>query len=111
MRHAKLLERTCPTDFLNLGSGIFVTPAIVLKSTNSVGISILFWSVGAVIGMSALIVWLELGLSVPKYDLHSRGLVEPRQGETTLECVPRNGGEKNYVSRFPQKKKLSVPQF
>ncbi len=87
---------------MRLGSGIFVTPAIVLKSTNSVGISLLLWSAGAVVGMSALLVWLELGLSLPKYDLHSRGLVESGQGETTLECVPRNGGEKNYVSKCPE---------
>ena len=51
--------------------------------------------------MCALLVWLELGLSVPTFDLHARGLAEPRLGETTLECVPRNGGEKNYVSQCP----------
>lgn len=59
--------------------------------------------------MSALLVWLELGLSVPKYDLHSSGLVEHPQGEATLECVPRNGGEKNYVSIST--KMSIVPQF
>ena len=101
MRHSNCRKHN-KFNFINLGSGIFVTPAIVLKSTNSVGISLLLWSAGTVVGMSALLVWLELGLSVPKYDLHSRGLVEPRQGETTLECVPRNGGEKNYVSTFPK---------
>ena len=85
-----------------------MTPAIILKSTNSVSISILLWSAGAIIGMSALLVWLELGLSVPKFDLHSRDLVEPRQGETIFECVPRNGGEKNYVSE--SRIKSIVPQ-
>lgn len=70
------------------------------------GISLLLWTAGALIGISALLVWLELALSVPKYDLHSRNLTEigqeahggAREGETVLECVPRNGGEKNYVS-------------
>ena len=94
--------------FPNIGSGIYVTPAIVLKSTNSVGISLLLWSAGAVLTMSALLVWLELGLSVPKYNLQSMGLVD-RQGKTRLECVPRNGGEKNYVSR-PRKASI-VPRF
>lgn len=49
--------------------------------------------------MSALFVWLELGLSVPKFDLPNRDETgTSRQGEESLQCVPRNGGEKNYVS-------------
>ena len=81
------------------GSGIFVSPAIVLKTTGSVGVSLLLWALGAVVGMSALFIWLELGLSVPKFELVNREETETsRQGEESLQCVPRNGGEKNYVS-------------
>ena len=105
--YSVLSQKMSLIHLINLGSGIYVTPAIILKSTNSVGISLLLWSVGAVIGMSALLVWLELGLSIPKFDLHSRDLVEPRQGETTLECVPRNGGEKNYVGESRVKSLVS----
>ena len=80
------------------GSGIFVSPAIVLKTTGSVGVSLLLWTLGAVVGMSALCIWLELGLSVPKFELVNHEETETsRQGEETLQCVPRNGGEKNYV--------------
>ena len=91
---------------LNIGSGIYVTPAIILKSTNSVGVSLLLWAFGVIIGMSALLVWLELGLSVPKYDLSGRDSTEPHEGETTLECVPRNGGEKNYLEYIYKAPKL-----
>lgn len=56
--------------------------------------------------MSALLVWLELGLSVPKYDLSGRDSTEPHEGETTLECVPRNGGEKNYLEYIYKAPKL-----
>ncbi|KAK4693144.1 hypothetical protein P7C71_g4203, partial [Lecanoromycetidae sp. Uapishka_2] len=81
-----------------IGSGIYVTPAIVLKSTNSVGISLLLWAFGAVAGNSALLVWLELGLSIPKFEVADRDAAEARpEGETKLEPVPRNGGEKNYL--------------
>lgn len=80
------------------GSGIFVTPAIVLRSTGSVGASLLLWSFGTVIGMSALLVRLELGLSIPKFKLPNRDENDIVQDVgTSLQCVPRNGGEKNYV--------------
>ena len=82
------------------GSGIYVTPAIVLKSTNSVGISLLLWAFGSIAGMSALLVWLQLGLSVPKFEVPNRDSAETRSdGETKWEPVPRNGGEKNYVRK------------
>ncbi|KAL8661586.1 MAG: hypothetical protein Q9202_005472 [Teloschistes flavicans] len=104
----KLGPGTVMCTILNrtIGSGIFVTPAIVLRSTSSVGVSLLFWSFGAVMGMSALLVWLEFGLSIPKFELPNRdenGMV--REEGVSLQCVPRNGGEKNYleyVYRFPK---------
>ena len=78
-----------------------MTPAIVLKSTNSVGISLLLWAFGSVAGMSALLVWLQLALSIPKFEVANRESAEAlRDGETKWEPVPRNGGEKNYVSRL-----------
>lgn len=52
-------------------------------------------------GMSALLVWLEFGLSIPKFELPNRdenGMV--REEGVSLQCVPRNGGEKNYVSEL-----------
>ena len=52
--------------------------------------------------MSALLVWLELGLSIPKYELPVRESAEGgEEGATALQSVPRNGGEKNYVSPLP----------
>ena len=48
--------------------------------------------------MAALLVWLELGLSIPKFEVPDKDLAEPRrEGETALQSVPRNGGEKNYL--------------
>ena len=81
-----------------LGSGIYVSPAIVLKSTGSVGLSLLLWSVGPIVSMSALLCWLELGLSIPKFEIpNTNSAASGREGETIQENVPYNGGEKNYV--------------
>jgi hypothetical protein len=71
----------------SIGSGIFITPAIILRGTGSVGASLLLWAAGAVIATSGLLVWLELGLSVPRQ----------RVRDGSKKSVPRSGGEKNYV--------------
>ena len=74
-----------------------MTPAIVLKATDSVGISLLLWTLGAIFGICGLLVWLELGLSIPKFQ-SPEGSSDPLlDGEAAFENVPRSGGEKNYV--------------
>ena len=80
------------------GSGIFVTPAIILRATDSVGVSLILWILGAVFGLCGLLVWLELGLSIPKFQPPEQALDPLIEGEGSFENVPRNGGEKNYVS-------------
>lgn len=83
--------------YLEPGSGIFVLPALVLRATGSVGASLLLWTLGAVYGIAGLLVWLELGLSIPKFQPPD-STNEPRwEGERPLISVPRNGGVKNYV--------------
>ncbi|KAL8670232.1 MAG: hypothetical protein Q9168_005221 [Polycauliona sp. 1 TL-2023] len=79
-----------------IGSGIYVTPAIVLRATNSVGISLLLWTFGAVFGLCGLLIWLELGLSIPKFQPQDEGAASI-DGDVPLENVPRSGGEKNYL--------------
>lgn len=84
-----------------------MTPAIVLKSTGSVGISLLLWGFGAVVGMAALLVWLELGLSVPRFEVPDRDTTDSdRANDTMLQSVPRNGGEKNYLEHVYKSPKL-----
>ena len=69
------------------GSGIFILPATVLKGTDSIGITLIIWAFAGVVSVAALLVWLELSLSIPRYEL-----------DGTEVSVPRSGGEKNYVS-------------
>ena len=76
---------------------MFVTPAILLKATGSPGASLLLWILGAITGICSLLVWLEFGLSIPKFELQNRNDDDsPAEGES-LQSVPRSGGEKNYV--------------
>ena len=57
--------------------------------------------------MAALLVWLELGLSIPKFEVPDKDLAEPRrEGETALQSVPRNGGEKNYLEHIIKSPKV-----
>ena len=80
------------------GSGVFVTPAILLKATGSPGASLLLWVLGAITSISSLLVWLEFGLSIPRYYLPNREKDDSLVEGESLQSVPRSGGEKNFVS-------------
>ena len=82
------------------GSGIYVAPAIVLRETGGVGTSLLLWTLGAILSMSGLLVFLELGLSIPKFQPPETPSEPLREGDTPLINMPRNGGAKNYVGFF-----------
>ncbi|KAK4187641.1 high-affinity methionine permease [Podospora australis] len=71
-----------------IGSGIFVTPALVLSGTGTVGASLFLWAAGGLVATCGLLVWLELGLSLP---------LLPTGDDRALRAVPRSGGEKNYL--------------
>ncbi|KAF1950114.1 hypothetical protein CC80DRAFT_427544 [Byssothecium circinans] len=57
-----------------IGSGIFATPGVIVKSVGSVGLSLTLWVVGAIIAACGLAVSLEYG-----------------------SMLPRSGGEKVYL--------------
>ncbi|KAH6680931.1 amino acid permease-domain-containing protein [Halenospora varia] len=84
---ALMLNRT-------IGSGIFVSPVKVLVGTGSVGASLILWSFGAIVSTCGLLIWLELGLSVPFREVK---VTPGPHGTFEKKSVPRNGGEKNYL--------------
>ena len=49
-----------------IGSGIFITPATILRETGSFGVSMLCWLVGIVIAIVGALCYIELGLLIPK---------------------------------------------
>jgi hypothetical protein len=55
-----------------------------MTDTASIPASMMFWLAGMVIALADTMVYIEFGLAIPR--LHG-------------ESVPRNGGEKNYVSK------------
>jgi amino acid transporter len=70
-----------------IGSGIFVSSASILQDTRSPGVALIFWAVGGILTLCVVLVWLEFGLSTPV----------KRVAGGVVQCVPRSGGEKNYV--------------
>ncbi|KAJ7053658.1 APC amino acid permease [Mycena amicta] len=57
-----------------IGTGIYATPSVILRSSGSVGLALVMWLVGAIIAAAGTAVYVELGTG-----------------------LPRNGGEKNYL--------------
>ena len=60
-----------------------------MQATGSVGVTLLFWLMGAVTAMAGATLYIEFGLALPRHLID--GKVEP---------VVRNGGDLNYVSAF-----------
>lgn len=73
-----------------IGSGIFAQPVNVLLYAGSSGLAIVLWIIAGLIVLSITVCWLEVGMSVPFYNiLHNR--------EWLRRSAPRSGGDKNYV--------------
>ncbi|KZT28176.1 amino acid transporter [Neolentinus lepideus HHB14362 ss-1] len=68
-----------------IGTGIFSTPSIILRSAGSVGVTMLMWVIGAAIAATGTAVYVELGTG-----------------------LPRSGGEKTYMEYIYRNPKLLV---
>jgi hypothetical protein len=71
-----------------IGSGIFNSSAAVFYNTQSIGGSLLMWLYGIVTSLSGLVLYVELGLTVPRWEL----------ADGTKISTPRSGAELVYVS-------------
>lgn len=79
------------------GTGIFNSPRRVIAGTNSTGAALLLWVLGIIVGLCSVHVYVEYGLSVPRYVI-----------EGVEQTVPRSGGDLHYVSRdVPSQSRLS----
>ncbi|KAL2265778.1 hypothetical protein VTJ83DRAFT_6878 [Remersonia thermophila] len=79
-----------------IGSGIFNSPAVVFANTQSIGGGILLWLYGALTALSGLVLYVELGLTVPRWTLQNGQKIS----------TPRSGGELVYLNYF-----LKVPKY
>ncbi|KAI1798050.1 APC amino acid permease [Ganoderma leucocontextum] len=68
-----------------IGTGIFATPSVILRSSGSVGLSLIMWLLGATVALCGTAVYMELGTA-----------------------LPMNGGEKNYLEFIFRRPKLLV---
>ncbi|KIM74112.1 hypothetical protein PILCRDRAFT_801430 [Piloderma croceum F 1598] len=68
-----------------IGTGIFATPSVILRSSGSVGVCFLMWVLGALVAAAGTSVYVELGSG-----------------------MPRNGGEKNYLEFMYRRPKFLV---
>lgn len=68
-----------------IGTGIYATPSLILRSSGSVGIALVMWLIGALIAAAGTVVYIELGTG-----------------------LPRNGGEKNYLEFIYRKPKYLI---
>lgn len=69
------------------GSGIFVNAGLILKLTNSTGVTLLLWLAGVAYAIAGITVYIEYGLSVPRRKINGSKI-----------AIPRSGGDLNYLS-------------
>lgn len=70
-----------------IGSGIFNSSSVVFYNTQSIGVSLLMWLYGVTLALSGLIVYIELGLTIPRWQLANGRKIS----------TPRSGGELPYA--------------
>lgn len=70
------------------GSGIFNSSSVVFYNTQSIGVSLLMWLYGVAMTLSGLVLYIELGLTIPRWTL----------ADGTKISTPRSGAELVYVS-------------
>ncbi|KAM7190679.1 hypothetical protein V8F33_009343 [Rhypophila sp. PSN 637] len=79
-----------------IGSGIFTQPNNVLEFTSgSTILALVLWVVGGLIALSSTLVWIESGLSIPKYRVQPNG---SRSENPSKISVLRSGGEFSSLS-------------
>ncbi|KAJ1671747.1 hypothetical protein EV182_007462, partial [Spiromyces aspiralis] len=65
-RHIGILSAVCMLISLIVGSGIFSTPATVLRLCGTPAMSLILWLLGAVITYGGALAFIEMGLMYPK---------------------------------------------
>jgi hypothetical protein len=87
-------------SFSRTGTGIFNSASVVFVNTQSIGASLLLWVYGAVFALSGVVMYIELGLTIPRWAFG-------RNGEKV--STPRSGDAMNYVYIFTPEKRRVFP--
>jgi hypothetical protein len=59
-----------------------------MQATQSIGVTLLFWLLGALTALAGTVLYIEFGLTIPRHLINGK-----------FEPVVRNGGDMNYVSQ------------
>lgn len=98
------MEDAASNDVMTFLS-IFATPSVILRSSGSVGLSLVMWLLGATVALCGTAVYIELGtVRIPTPSREQTRTCD----DGTLQGLPRNGGEKNYLEFMYQRPKLLV---
>jgi hypothetical protein len=76
------------TGGVRIGTGVFNSASIVFPNTQSIGLSLILWVCGAIFALAGVIVYIELGLTIPRWPFGPNG---------EKISTPRNGDALNYV--------------
>ena len=77
----------------HLWNRIYATPSNILRSSGSVGVSLIMWLVGALIAACGTTVYIEFGMVC-----FFVFLLNPIFRPYNFKGLPRSGGEKNYCT-------------
>ncbi|OCK76766.1 hypothetical protein K432DRAFT_305642 [Lepidopterella palustris CBS 459.81] len=66
-----------------IGIGVFNSASVVFPNTQSVGLSLILWVCGAIFALAGVIVYIELGLTIPRWPFGPNGekISTPRSGD------------------------------
>ncbi|KAH8703794.1 amino acid/polyamine transporter I [Talaromyces proteolyticus] len=78
-----------------IGTGIFDTPTAIMHGTQSVGFTLIFWLLGSIATIAGALVFIEYGLSIPRWEFNGAKIF-----------TPRSGGEFNYLTYLVKKPKF-----
>jgi len=70
------------------GTGIFNSASVIFTNTQSIGISLLLFGSGGIIALAGVIIYMELGLTIPRWPFGPNG---------EKISTPRSGDNLNYV--------------
>lgn len=59
-----------------------------MQATQNIGVTLLFWLLGALTALAGTVLYIEFGLTIPRHLINGK-----------FEPVVRNGGDMNYVRR------------
>ncbi|KAK3366786.1 amino acid permease-domain-containing protein [Lasiosphaeria ovina] len=79
-------DTTCMVINRIIGTGIFNSPTAVMQGTKSAGGALLLWFFGIFYGLAGTHMYIEYGLTIPRYVI-----------DGIEQAVPRSGGDLHYL--------------